>query len=104
MSNVVTETGTRAVVVCTSRRGVFYGYAAEDSQTIVERGCVTLTQPRICVFWSSATRGILGLAAIGPQPGSRISPAPPEITVSEITAVIVCTDEARNQWEAAPWS
>lgn len=94
----------RAVVICTAKKGVFFGYTADDSQAIIERGNVTLTRPRICVYWSKETKGILGLASIGPQSGSRISPAPPELTANEITAVIVCSDAARDKWEAMPWN
>ena len=94
----------RAVVICTAKRGVFFGYVTEEPRAIIERGNATLARPRICVYWSSATKGILGLASIGPQPGSRISPAPPEIAVSEITAVISCSDEAINKWESSPWN
>ncbi len=101
----MSESNTKqAVVICTAKRGVFFGYTDETPQAIVDRGSVTLTNPRICVYWSATTRGILGLASIGPQSGSRISPAPPSLAVSEITAVIVCSDEARDKWEGSPWN
>lgn len=103
VAKVKTES-SRAVVICTAKRGVFFGYTIETPRAIIDRGNVTLLRPRVCVYWSKETKGILGLASIGPQTGSRISPAPPEITVNEITAVIVCSDEARDKWEAMPWS
>lgn len=104
MSDARLASSVRAVVVCTARRGVFFGYTSEPLDVIIDRRTVALARPRMCVYWSAATRGILGLAAIGPQEGSRISMQPPEMTVNEITAVIVCSDEARDRWEAGPWS
>lgn len=94
----------RAVVICTAKRGVFFGYTTETSRAIIERGNATLVRPRICIYWSKETRGILGLGATGPQSGSRVSLAPLDLTISEITAVIGCTDAARDKWEASPWS
>ncbi len=93
----------QAVVICTAKRGVFFGYTEEYPAAIISQGFVTLDRPRVCVYWSSSTKGIIGLASIGPQSGSLISPAPPSITLNEITAVIVCSDEARQKWEESPW-
>lgn len=82
------------------RRGVFAGtLGAYDHATRTARilGC------RMCVYWSSETHGVLGLASIGPQAGSRISPRTPETTVDGVTSISACTPEAAKAWEAEPW-
>lgn len=94
----------RAVVICTAKRGVFFGYTSEPSAALIERGNGTLQRARMCTYWSQETRGVLGLAGIGPQKGSRIGPRVPELTFESITAVIMCSPEAIEAWEAAPWS
>jgi hypothetical protein len=88
----------RAVVVCTDKRGVFFGYATDT-----ESDPIRLTRPRMCVYWDGATRGVLGLAATGPTSGCRVTRAPPAIELRGITAVIECSDDAVMAWEASPW-
>lgn len=90
----------RFVVVTTdlNRRGVFGGFLES-----AKSGSVVLRDARMCVYWSRETKGVVGLAAIGPQKGSRISAPAPRIEVDGVTAIMDCTDEARRLWEAAPW-
>lgn len=88
----------RAVVVCTDKRDVFFGYATDTSGDKI-----ALTRPRMCVYWDQATKGVLGLAASGPTSGCRVTHAPPKIEVRGITAVIECSPEAVVAWEASPW-
>lgn len=93
----------RFVVVTTDKdkRGVFGGYLESyDPQT----PRTVLTDARMAVYWSCETRGVLGLASIGPQKGSRISPAIPRIELEGVTAVMDCTPEAIILWEQSPWS
>lgn len=93
----------RAVVICTAKRGVFFGYAPGSAQEIVERGSVTLSRARMCVYWSATTKGVLGLAASGPKEGSRIGPRVPELACGEVTAVLVCSAESVEAWEKGLW-
>ena len=87
----------RAVLVTTAHRGVFFGYASKtDGETI------KLKRGRLCVYWPPATKGFMGLAAVGPLEGSRIGP-PADIELRAITAVAECTPEAVKAWESAPW-
>ena len=87
----------RAVVVTTSHRGVFFGYAADvDGETI------KLARARNCIYWPAENKGFMGLAAMGPVKGSRVGPAA-DITLRDITSVMECTDEAMKAWESAPW-
>ena len=88
----------RAVVICTDKRGVFFGYATDTSGDPIR-----LTRPRMCVYWDAATRGVLGLAATGPTSGCRVTLAPPAIELRGITAVVECNEAAVAAWEKSPW-
>lgn len=88
----------RAVLVTTSYRGVFFGYATDvDGETIKLRAA------RNCVYWPAEQKGFLGLANVGPVKGARIGPAA-NIELRGITCVAECTPEATRAWESAPWS
>lgn len=87
----------RPVVVTTAHRGVFFGYADNtDGETIA------LRRARLCVHWSAAMKGFMGLAAYGPDKDCRIGP-PADITLRNITAILEVTAEAVKKWEQAPW-
>lgn len=94
----------RAVVITTAKRGVFFCYTEEESEAIIARGTGVFTDARMCVYWSSATKGVLGLAARGPQSGSRVGDRVPSIALESITAVIECSPDATAVWESAPWA
>lgn len=88
----------RAVLVTTSYRGVFFGYATDTSGETIK-----LRAARNCVYWPAAQKGFLGLAKEGPLNGARIGP-PADIELRGITCVAEVTPEAVQRWEAAPWS
>ena len=91
---------TRFVVITTdsSRRGVFGGnFISQDGDT------VTLKNAKMCVYWSIATKGVLGLAATGPKKGSKLTPKIPKLEVNGVTAVMDCTKEAIEQWGKEMW-
>lgn len=97
MAKATPKPKERFVLVCTSYRGVFAGWASEtDGDTI------KLRQARNCVYWPVQQKGFLGLAKDGPVDGSRIGPAA-DIELRGVTCVAECTDEARIRWESAPW-
>lgn len=86
-----------AVLVTTSHRGVFFGYATKtDGETIALRSA------RNCLYWPTENKGFLGLASMGPVRGARVGPSA-DIELRDITCVARCTDEAVKAWEAAPW-
>lgn len=92
------EAAERAVVVTTQHRGVFFGYASDtDGESIKLRAA------RNCLYWTSESKGFMGLAAMGPTKGARVGPAA-DITLRDITSVIECTPAAVQAWEAQPWS
>ncbi len=92
----------RMVVITTDkdRRGVFFGELVVHDATM--RTC-TLKHARMAIYWSRATKGVVGLASIGPQPGSRISPPVPSIKLNGVTAVMDASKEAASEWEAGRW-
>lgn len=89
------------VVVTTdhTRRGVFAGDLVSH-----EGDVVVLENAQQCVYWSMETRGVMGLASIGPQKGSRIGPPTPKMTLNGVTAVVEATEDARKLWESQPWA
>jgi hypothetical protein len=88
----------RAVVITTTHRGVFFGYAKD-----VDGAIIKLRSARNCLSWSSDVRGFMGLGATGPDKNCRVGPAV-DISLRDITSVIECTPEATKAWEAAPWN
>lgn len=88
----------RAVIVTTAHRGVFFGYATSTKGDVI-----VLHRARLCVFWSQAMKGFMGLAAYGPDKDCRIGP-PVDIEVRHVTAIVEVTPDAVKRWEVAPWS
>ena len=87
----------RAVLVTTSHRGVFFGYASE-----IDGATIDLRAARNCLYWSADVKGFAGLAATGPSKSCRVGPAV-DIQLRDITSVALVTEEAVKAWEAAPW-
>ncbi len=89
----------RNVVITTDKRGVFAGKLESN-----EGDRAVLLDAQMCVYWSKATRGVLGLAAAGPAEGSRIGPPVPRIELNGVTSVIDMAPEAIAKWKAQPWT
>jgi hypothetical protein len=87
----------RAVLVTTSHRGVFFGYATD-----IGGATINLRAGRNCLYWTADLKGFAGLAATGPSARCRVGPAV-DIQLRDITSVSLVTDEAVKAWEAAPW-
>ncbi len=88
----------QAVLVTTAHRGVFFGYATDTSGATIK-----LRAARNCIYWSTETKGFLGLCATGPDKKCKIGPAA-NIELRDITCVGEVTPEAVAAWESAPWS
>jgi hypothetical protein len=88
----------QAVVVTTTHRGVFFGYATDITGDKIE-----LRKARNCLYWSKDVRGFHGLAVTGPSKDCRVGPAA-DIQLRDITSVLKCEEPAVQAWEAAPWS
>lgn len=82
----------RPVIVCSSYRGVFFGYAEDTSGDRVH-----LKDARMAIYWGT-TRGVMELAHSGPTDKSKIS-APADIEIRGITAVFEVTSEAEAKWK-----
>lgn len=93
----VSKKTERAVIVTTEHRGVFFGYASATDGEQIE-----LKRSRLCVYWSAAMKGFMGLASIGPDKDCKIGP-PADITLRKITSVIEVTPAAVDRWESATW-
>jgi hypothetical protein len=104
MAKAKSKTAERAVVICTAKRAVVFGYTSEGADEIMARGTVSLVRARLCTYWSKETHGVFGLSNPGPQNGSRIGPRGPKATLGEITAVLDCSDEATKAWESEMWT
>ena len=87
----------RAVLVTTTHRGVFFGYAIKTDGDSIQ-----LRAARNCLYWPSGNKGFIGLASMGPLKGSRVGPAA-DIELRDITCVAEVSTEAVAAWESAPW-
>lgn len=87
----------RPVVVTTSHRGVFFGYARDTNGATV-----FLKDARLCIYWSADLRGFMGLAHFGPSDSCRVGP-PADITLRDITSVTEMGKDAEQRWLKAPW-
>lgn len=86
------------LLVTTTHKGVFFGYGTpSDAETI------RIERVRMVVYWSADVRSIVGLAATGPSSGCKIGPSAPAITLRGVTAVLECSPEAAEKFEAAKW-
>ena len=92
---------TRAVLVTTENRGVFFGYLDDvDDESPAK---LTLTDGRNCIHWTDNIHGFLGLASVGPGPQCRVGPAATRFTVFGITSIADVTPAAVTKWENEPW-
>lgn len=92
----------RMVVVTTGegRRGVFFGELVEAD---IAAGTCVLRSAQMAVYWSSETHGVVGLAAHGPQHGSRITPQAPLLELNGVTSIVNASAVAEEAWRAEPW-
>lgn len=89
---------TKAVLITTEFRGVFFGHVKDDSDLPNK---VTITGARNCIYWSADCGGFLGLAANGPTKGCKIGKRVNELTLYKVTSVTPVEDAAVTAWEGA---
>lgn len=94
------KTHGRPVVICTDKRGVFFGYLTGPNK--MKR--LTLKNARMCVYWPPEQKGVMGLAIDGPHSKCKITKAVPSVDFVNLHAILDCTPEAANAWEKAPWA
>ena len=97
---MTTKKPTNPVVVTTEHRGVFFGYLNDEN---LESPTLSLTNARMCVYWSSDIHGVLGLASSGPSSSCKVTPEVPKIILQKVTSVMTATPEAVLKWKATPW-
>lgn len=85
-----------AVVIWTDKRGVIFGYCAD-----VTARPITLTNARMCLYWSASVGGVFGLCDIGPNAECTISAALPSAVFEGVTGVATVTAQAEAAWLAA---
>lgn len=88
----MSKTKERPVIICTTHRGVFFGYAGNTKGDVIH-----LRSARMAIYWGT-TRGVMQLAETGPTEKSRIS-ARADIEVRGITAVFEVSPDAVKAWE-----
>ncbi len=101
MAETKSTSNLTPLLVTTSHRGVFFGYARLPGPDLP--ASIELMDARCCVYWSTDCHGVLGLAAQGPNKTCRVGPKVPALTLWSVTAIAACTAEAAQQWEAEPW-
>jgi len=85
------------VVVCTDKRGVVFGWTnSADARPI------TLTNARMCLYWSADVGGVFGLAEIGPTKDCKISAVTKSIVLEGVTCVMSADQKAVEAWTNAP--
>lgn len=94
MTKSKSKPDARPVIVCTTHRGVFFGYAGDTTGDVIH-----LRSARMAIYWGT-TRGVMELAEVGPNSKSKIS-ARADIEVRQITAVFEVTPSAMRAWEDA---
>lgn len=82
----------RAVLVTTTHKGVFFGYATQTSGDVIN-----LKRARMAIYWGT-TKGLMQLCHTGPTASSKVS-APADIELRGITAVFEIAPEALAVWE-----
>jgi len=87
------------LVVTTAHKGVFAGYGAPTTNKTIR-----LTDARMCVYWSSDVKGVVGLASDGPSSSCKVGPAAPAITIQDVTAVMEASQKAEEAWTKQPWN
>lgn len=86
------------LLVTTAHKGVFFGYGQPTDKTTIR-----ITDARMCVYWSSDVRGIVGLAATGPSSSCKVTAAAPAVTLRDVTAVMEVSKEAEAKWLLQNW-
>lgn len=91
---------SRAVLVTTEHRGVFFGYVEDESKFPNE---ITLTKMRNCIQWRGL-KGFLELTTTGPTSACRVGPAAERGTLAKCTGRWDIEPKAVDAWETQPWA
>lgn len=87
------------VLITTQHRGVFFAQV-EESTDLTQRMLTNLHNCRMAIYFNTK-KGVMELAEVGPNSGSRIG-APAFVDVMhDVTAVFSVTDKAAEAWKNA---
>lgn len=90
-------------MVTTRHRGVFFGYTDQDE--LGEGDSLEVESMRMCIYWSRAMRGVLGLAQQGPDSDCRVGPRVEGTSrLFGVTGIFPVAEAAKERWESAPWT
>jgi len=93
---------TVPALITTKLDGVFFGYVNEDDIT-ESKDTVIAEKIRMCIYWSDAMKGVLGLGAMGPDKDCRISKGLELGRIEQVTFIGQCSPDAAARWESEPW-
>lgn len=86
-----------------TKRGVFMGWIDEKDCELPLKEELEAREVRMCVYWSTDVKGVLGLAANGPSANCRISPAVKKAMIKGVTHISEISEEAVKAWRKEPW-
>ena len=87
----------KSVIITTTYKGVFYG---QIDPSEMKDTTITLIGAKNVIYWSSETKGFLGLSKDGPNSSCTISSeAGGPIVLHGITSVTECSQEAIEGWK-----
>ena len=94
------KSGTKVVVIAKPHGSnwarALFGTLRELTGDGINRRA-TLTDARQAIYWAGKA-GELGLAAVGPAEGSRLSPAVYRLEAEAVVLVLECTPDAVTAW------
>ena len=93
-----TKTKTKAILVTTEHKGVFFGYVPAKQDMAART--MALDNARCAIYWATKT-GVAELASVGPNSNTRCGARANIAALHDITAVWECTPEAVAAWESA---
>src|SRR5260221_1706355 len=93
------KTDEQYLIVITEFKEIFAGYSKSDPKADI----IELTKARQVVYYSAETKGLLGLAAIGPAKDSRLSNEAPSIIIRKPVNVMIASPAAIDRFSAIIW-
>ena len=81
------------------KRGVFFGYIVPEE---VDNDPLDLYEAQMCIIWVD-TKGVMGLAAHGPNPKCRIGAPVSKARLRGITMVAEVSEKAVKEWKKEYW-
>jgi dTDP-4-dehydrorhamnose 3,5-epimerase-like enzyme len=83
-----------------TKRGVFFGWINPEDSNKDE---IRAEKVQMCVYWSASVKGVLGLAAHGPDRQSKVTAPVKSGVIKGVTLVCEASEEAVKAWERQPW-